>query len=73
MKEITFSKPNPYMGDNGVTTSHDIVDTNIFEYQIQEYGNRLTIMRNAMKAAYYLAWGNLGKTMRNKLLSHPGL
>ena len=52
MKDITLRKPKPYMGDNGVTSSKDLVETKIFKYQIHRYGNGLNIMKNMLKAAY---------------------
>ena len=39
MKEIALLNPKPDMGYGRVTSSKDLVDTNIFEYQIHKYIN----------------------------------
>ena len=41
----------------GFTPSKYMVEVKIFEYQIQEYVNQLTIMGSGLKAAYSLVWG----------------
>ena len=69
MKEITFLKSKTEMGDDEFTPSTDMVDIKIFKYQIREYANRLTIMRNGLKAAFYLAWGQFREAIHNKLQS----
>ena len=60
------------MREDGVTPSRNLVDAKIFEYHIHECINRLTNMKNVLKAKYSLEWEKCSKSMKRKLQYLPG-